>query len=111
MGFKRAGGIVDIEFLAQYLVLRFANQQAVLLRYPDNMRILDLLEATQIIPVEQATILRSTYCTLRDRLHELNLAQQPGIVAAQECTGVRQKISVTIWNYWLNDTKKLQLEN
>jgi glutamate-ammonia-ligase adenylyltransferase len=97
---KGPGGIVDIEFLVQYLVLRFASKQAVLLRYPDNMRILDLLEATKIIPSAQADILRNAYCTFRDRLYALNLSQFPGIIAMEEYQELREKV-IHIWNEWL----------
>jgi glutamate-ammonia-ligase adenylyltransferase len=106
---KGLGGIVDIEFLVQYLVLRFANQRAVLLRYPDNMRILDLLEATKLMPSEQAEILRHAYCTFRDKLHALNLQQLPGFVATQEYSELRKKV-IAIWNEWLQDNKILSGE-
>ena len=38
---KHAGGIVDIEFMVQYAALAWSHQHPELLRYTDNIRILD----------------------------------------------------------------------
>jgi len=96
------GGIIDIEFLVQYFVLRFAAQYPVLLRYPDNMRILDFLEATKLIVPHQAEMLRNAYCTLRDELHALNLQQLPGVVGVERFADLRNSV-VEIWAEWLGD--------
>ncbi|VEC47420.1 glutamate-ammonia-ligase adenylyltransferase [Escherichia coli] len=37
------GGITDIEFITQYLVLRYAHEKPKLTRWSDNVRILELL--------------------------------------------------------------------
>ncbi|KYF17686.1 hypothetical protein AIZ04_25520, partial [Salmonella enterica subsp. enterica serovar Typhimurium] len=37
------GGITDIEFIAKYLVLRYAHEIPKLTRWSDNLRIMELL--------------------------------------------------------------------
>lgn len=94
---KGKGGIIDIEFLVQYWVLCFAQLQPELLRYTDNEGILDCLEANALISNEQAQVLKEAYTTYRDALHDCNLAQQPGIVAATAFQVLREK-AINIWN-------------
>lgn len=99
------GGIIDIEFLAQYLVLCFAATHLILLRYPDTMRILDFLEAATLLPANQAQTLRTAYCTWRDALHALHLQQLPGVMAPENHAALREKV-IALWNEWLEDNKK-----
>src|SRR5690606_8473873 len=45
-----AGGIVDIEFMVQYAALAWSHHYPQLIRYTDNMRILDGLSAADLLP-------------------------------------------------------------
>ena len=64
-----AGGITDIEFITQYLVLRYASDKPKLTRWSDNVRILELLAQNDIMDEEEARALTHAYTTLRDALH------------------------------------------
>ncbi|MCS5968464.1 hypothetical protein LNP26_14430 [Klebsiella variicola subsp. variicola] len=66
-----AGGITDIEFITQYLVLRYASDKPKLTRWSDNVRILELLAQNDIMDEEEARALTHAYTTLRDALHHL----------------------------------------
>ena len=47
------GGITDIEFITQYLVLRYAHEKPKLTRWSDNVRILELLARRDIIEEQE----------------------------------------------------------
>ena len=60
------GGITDIEFIAQYLVLRYAPGEPRLTRWSDNVRIFELMANYDIMPEEEARALTQAYVTMRD---------------------------------------------
>ncbi len=69
------GGITDIEFITQYLVLRYAHEKPKLTRWSDNVRILELLAQNDIMEEQEAMALTRAYTTLRDELHHLALQE------------------------------------
>jgi glutamate-ammonia-ligase adenylyltransferase len=71
----------DIEFITQYLVLRYAHDKPKLTRWSDNVRILELLAQNDIMDEQEAQALTRAYTTLRDELHHLALQELPGHVA------------------------------
>jgi glutamate-ammonia-ligase adenylyltransferase len=79
-----AGGLADIEFLVQYLVLAHAGERPGLLRWSDNIRQLEDLAGEGILTPEQAGQAAEIYRRYRRRLHQLALAGAPGIVLAEE---------------------------
>jgi len=68
-----AGGLGDIEFLVQYLVLKHAPKAPSLLTYPDNIRQLDALADSGVLPAEQCERLQDAYRAYRMTLHRLSL--------------------------------------
>lgn len=69
------GGIVDIEFMVQYLVLAYSYAHPELLRYPDNVRILQAAREAQLLNAEEHELLTQAYLGLRSALHRFALAQ------------------------------------
>ncbi len=67
------GGMVDIEFLVQYLVLRDAAHHSALLRYTDNMRILDTIGELGIMDTENVQGVQEAYVHYRTLGHRLSL--------------------------------------
>jgi glutamate-ammonia-ligase adenylyltransferase len=59
-----AGGIVDIEFMVQYAALAWSKTHPPLLRWTDNIRILEELEHEGLMPVADASLLREAYTRL-----------------------------------------------
>ncbi|MDU1085399.1 MAG: bifunctional [glutamate--ammonia ligase]-adenylyl-L-tyrosine phosphorylase/[glutamate--ammonia-ligase] adenylyltransferase, partial [Leclercia adecarboxylata] len=57
------GGITDIEFITQYLVLRDAHSKPKLTRWSDNVRILELLAQNDIMDEHEALALTRAYTT------------------------------------------------
>ncbi|MCW2480636.1 bifunctional [glutamate--ammonia ligase]-adenylyl-L-tyrosine phosphorylase/[glutamate--ammonia-ligase] adenylyltransferase [Candidatus Symbiopectobacterium sp. NZEC135] len=94
------GGITDIEFIVQYLVLRYAAQQPRLTRWSDNVRILELMAQCGVMDEEEARALTLAYITLRDALHHLALQEQSARVGAESFMTERQQVK-TSWEKWL----------
>jgi glutamate-ammonia-ligase adenylyltransferase len=69
------GGIVDIEFMVQYLVLAHSCDHPSLLTHPDNVRILEAATQCELISENEFTLLTQAYLTLRSALHQFALAQ------------------------------------
>ncbi|MFI3245976.1 MAG: bifunctional [glutamate--ammonia ligase]-adenylyl-L-tyrosine phosphorylase/[glutamate--ammonia-ligase] adenylyltransferase [Ferrimonas sp.] len=68
------GGITDIEFISQYLVLAFSHQVPSLARYSDNVRILEAALKAELISARQADLLSQAYTQFRDAGHHRVLA-------------------------------------
>ncbi|MFM5688099.1 bifunctional glutamine synthetase adenylyltransferase/deadenyltransferase, partial [Aeromonas caviae] len=67
------GGMVDIEFIAQYLVLAHAcGEPAALTRWSDNVRIFDECVMAGVLTLEQAEGLKQAYLEIRNLGHRLN---------------------------------------
>ena len=95
------GGITDIEFIAQYLVLSYAADQPALTRWSDNVRIFELMARYGIMAEEEAQALTHAYVTLRDALHHLALQELPGHVAPEAFMTERAVVQ-TSWQRWLS---------
>jgi len=95
-----AGGITDIEFITQYLVLRYAHKRPALSRWSDNVRILELLAQNDIMDEQEARALTNAYTTLRDELHHLALQEQSGSLPLEAFRAERQQVSES-WDKWL----------
>ena len=90
------GGITDIEFLVQYLVLREAWRYPDLVRWSDNIRQLEALGTHGILPPADAEELAEAYRTYRQRMHHLNLAGAPGLVPRAEAA----ELVATVVRHW-----------
>jgi glutamate-ammonia-ligase adenylyltransferase len=78
------GGIGDIEFLVQYLVLANAREHPEVFRYSDNIRQLDALAATGCIENETSLRLQDIYKAYRLRTHHLTLDDRQALVPRSE---------------------------
>ncbi|AHK80275.1 glutamine-synthetase adenylyltransferase [Ectothiorhodospira haloalkaliphila] len=90
------GGIADIEFMVQYLVLAHARKYPELSTYPDNIRILESLIETDLMSRDDAVFLMDTYRAFRDRIHELTLQDQTTRVDATQWSRERDQVRA----YW-----------
>ncbi len=94
------GGITDIEFIAQYLVLNYASQEPRLTRWSDNVRIFELMANYNIMPEEEAAALTQAYVTMRDAIHHLALQEQSGAVRLDAFVAEREQVRRS-WATWL----------
>ena len=90
------GGIVDIEFLVQYLVLLHSHKNIELVKWTDNVRILETLIETGILEDDRAVVLKEAYLTYRAAVHRLNLQEKPSIVPEDQFADLRKRIE-EIW--------------
>ncbi|MFH2219763.1 MAG: bifunctional [glutamate--ammonia ligase]-adenylyl-L-tyrosine phosphorylase/[glutamate--ammonia-ligase] adenylyltransferase [Pseudomonadota bacterium] len=91
-----AGGIVDIEFLVQHLVLLNSCKFSDLLTWTDNVRILETLIETGVLDKNAAAVLKEAYLTFRASVHRLNLQGKPSKVPENRFPGLRKSIE-EIW--------------
>ena len=68
-----SGGMVDLEFVTQYLVLLYASQYPALLENLGNIGLLNLAGDYGLIDTKLATIGANSYRSLRHRQHVLRL--------------------------------------
>ncbi|UJF19107.1 bifunctional [glutamate--ammonia ligase]-adenylyl-L-tyrosine phosphorylase/[glutamate--ammonia-ligase] adenylyltransferase [Vibrio sp. SS-MA-C1-2] len=98
------GGITDIEFLTQYLVLNYSHQYPDLTQWQDNIRILDAVAKCNLLDKADVNQLQESYCLLRDKIHHLNLRGVKAVVQEPEFELQRQSIS-KLWLSWLQSKK------
>lgn len=94
------GGITDVEFLAQYLVLRFSQQKPKLTRWSDNVRIFESMMAQGIMEEQDAMALTCAYTTMRDQIHHRNLLNLDADVAEDKFINERELVT-KLWHEWL----------
>jgi [glutamine synthetase] adenylyltransferase / [glutamine synthetase]-adenylyl-L-tyrosine phosphorylase len=92
-----AGGITDIEFLAQYWTLLWAERHAELVTYSDNIRQLESLASICLVPQAQVDVLTAAYRAYRQRMHHLSLEGGDSIAAAAEFAETRAAVSA-VWS-------------
>ncbi|OCL24048.1 bifunctional glutamine synthetase adenylyltransferase/deadenyltransferase [Gilliamella sp. wkB72] len=97
-----AGGIGDIEFLSQYLVLNYAHQYPKMTTWSDNVRILELAANYQIMDNLEAQQLTKAYIDMRNEIHQLSLQLLPSIVD-DSCFKLEKEIVNQSWLKWLKD--------
>lgn len=92
-----AGGIVDIEFMVQYAALAWSWEHPALLRYTDNIRILEGLEQAGLIPDTDAHLLREAYKAYRAAAHRQALQKEAGVVGGDQFHAQRREV-LRIWS-------------
>lgn len=91
------GGITDIEFIAQYLVLANAETSPEMAVWSDNVRIFDTAMAYGILTEPAGEQLKHCYTAMRNRIHHLNLLRQPSCVPMSEFEAERNFVG-QIWS-------------
>ncbi len=84
-----SGGLTDIEFLVQNWVLANATAHPELLDWTDNIRNLEGLVATGVIPADTGNRLADAYRDFRRRVHRLTLEGKPARIPAAEAEPAR----------------------
>ena len=90
------GGIGDIEFLVQFLVLKNASEQPALIHYSDNIRQLGTLEAVGCLRAKDVLQLQDAYRAFRLATHRLALDDKPPLVPDGEFIDERRFV-IRIW--------------
>ena len=96
------GGIADIEFMVQYLVLRWAHDHPELLRWPDNVRLLETSSNLGLLSKHNAEFLADAYRQLRAQVHRLSLQELPATCEPALFADIRSGV-IAIWRQLLED--------
>jgi glutamate-ammonia-ligase adenylyltransferase len=97
-----AGGVADIEFLAQYWALRWAKDYPPVVMFSDTIRQLESVASADLVPQVTVDLLIVAYQAYRARTHHLSLMNEAPLVPATEF--VTERAAVTrIWNRAMAD--------
>ena len=102
------GGIVDIEFLVQYLVLLKSYEFSELVAWTDNVRLLDTLAKTAVLDAQTADFLQSAYLAYRSAAHRLSLQNKPAMVFENKFDDMRKK-TIEIWQRFIPNSNLPQI--
>jgi len=94
------GGIVDIEFLVQFLVLLNAGRYPSLIKWTDVVRQLNSLALADIFDDKTAYILKQAYLVFRFYIHRLTLQERPAVLSNDQFIEIRDQVK-QIWNQYL----------
>jgi glutamate-ammonia-ligase adenylyltransferase len=90
------GGIVDIEFMVQFLTLRWCSEHPQLLRHTATIHLLQALAKLGVLKSAYAQTLIEAYRQYRALGHRLTLAEASTVVDEEVLRGVRVKVA-DIW--------------
>ena len=94
-----AGGIIDVEFMVQYAVLRWAHDHPELTSHRANIPLLDALESRGLLDAAQAGLLRDAYRHYLGVEQRLKLMERRPLVAPQELGDFPQRVRA-LWQEW-----------
>lgn len=90
------GGIADIEFLAQYWALAWADGYPPLVTFSDTIRQLESVASANLVPQSTVDVLTEAYRVYRSEIHHRSLENAPAIVDASEFSSQRAAV-VGVW--------------
>ncbi|MFP3981877.1 MAG: bifunctional [glutamate--ammonia ligase]-adenylyl-L-tyrosine phosphorylase/[glutamate--ammonia-ligase] adenylyltransferase [Desulfobacterales bacterium] len=90
------GGIVDIEFLLQFLILRHGYEYAELTQWTDVVRQLNALALCGIIEDLEAHALKQAYLIYRYFVHRMSLQQKSAVLPENRFAELRRRVE-GIW--------------
>ncbi len=94
-----AGGLVDIEFVTQYLVLRDAHRDARVIEWSDNWRQLEALAQAGSIDAQDKDGLIDCYRIYRGWAHQRSLQQAATLTDAAEFVPERERVQAIVHRY------------
>ncbi|PID73167.1 MAG: bifunctional [glutamate--ammonia ligase]-adenylyl-L-tyrosine phosphorylase/[glutamate--ammonia-ligase] adenylyltransferase [Desulfobacterales bacterium] len=95
-----AGGMVDVEFLVQYLVLRHCRRHPEILRWTDNVRLIGELARVGALTPGESHLLRRALLCYRTTGHKLNLRELPQRIGPDRYPDLRREVS-RIWQAYM----------
>ncbi len=97
---KDLGGITDIEFLAQFMVLKHSHLCPSLTIWSDNVRIFEKMADEGVIDRSASVTLIEAYTSMRDEIHHKNLVNMPPEVSSEKFSCYREAV-IKLWKEWL----------
>ncbi len=93
------GGMIDVEFMVQYAVLRWAHDHPELIRHRGNIPLLEALQARGLLDPAPAGLLRDAYHRYLGVEQRLKLMERRPLVAPQELGDFPQRVHA-LWREW-----------
>ncbi|MFP4194436.1 MAG: bifunctional [glutamate--ammonia ligase]-adenylyl-L-tyrosine phosphorylase/[glutamate--ammonia-ligase] adenylyltransferase [Desulfosalsimonas sp.] len=90
------GGVIDIEFIVQFLILRHGHEYAELGRWTDVVRQLNALALCGIIEDLEAHALKQAYLIYRYFVHRMNLQEKRAVLPQNRFSELRRRV-IDIW--------------
>jgi glutamate-ammonia-ligase adenylyltransferase len=103
-----AGGLIDVEFIVQYLILLHAHEFAELTGNLGNIALLKIAADLGLIPAELAEQVRTAYREFRRRQHALRLNGARPRVPTDEFAEARAAVS-ELWKFVFNAPEVLTI--
>ena len=94
------GGITDIEFMVQYMVLASAATYNSLATFSDNIRILDSIAENGLMDPQECADLAEIYRTLRKDIHKFALKESAATLPESAMEKQRQRVC-ELWNKYM----------
>jgi glutamate-ammonia-ligase adenylyltransferase len=91
------GGIADIEFLAQYWVLRHVREHPPLAEFADTIRHLESVGSAALVDHRVIDRLVHAYRAYRSAAHHLSLDRRPAVVDPAEFASMRAGVAA-VWD-------------
>ncbi len=98
------GGIVDIEFMMQFLVLSYAPQYPALCQFSDNLRILETVATAQLLTQQETDDLLDAYKTYRSKYHRVALQNEKPLVS-NDCYLPQREAVQRVWKKLMEGRK------
>jgi len=89
---QAAGGIVDIEFMVQFLILKHSHNISGLLAYRDNISLLQIFVDKKILTKTISTTLANAYQDYRHFVHQQTLQEESGLASETLFEAQRQQV-------------------
>ncbi|MEN8710635.1 MAG: bifunctional [glutamate--ammonia ligase]-adenylyl-L-tyrosine phosphorylase/[glutamate--ammonia-ligase] adenylyltransferase [Arenicellales bacterium] len=91
------GGIVDIEFMVQYMVLRWAHEYPQLTRHTESLELLDTLAGLELLDPNHHRILSGALSSWLEKSYQLKLNDHDAVIPDSDEKPLRQQVT-EIWN-------------
>ncbi|MFW2440697.1 MAG: bifunctional [glutamate--ammonia ligase]-adenylyl-L-tyrosine phosphorylase/[glutamate--ammonia-ligase] adenylyltransferase [Arenicellales bacterium] len=95
------GGIVDIEFMVQYMVLRWACGYPQLTEHTETMVLLDELKKLELLEPETHRVLSGTFSSWLEKSYQLKLNDRPAMIPAASAKKLSRQVT-EIWHKLLS---------
>ena len=105
------GGIADIEFMVQYIVLWKSAKFDELTTDTDNFRILERVERLGLLEAAQASQLREAYLDFRREVHKLALLENKAQTTLNESLAHHRDNVIEIWCELMAADATIKVEN
>ena len=97
------GGIADIEFITQYLVLRYTCKHPEIATFTDNIRILEAMGESGLWPIDEVQSISDAYRSMRRQIHLQALQSSSAMASTSQFKGEIRLVQA-LWDKYLCTT-------